>query len=106
MSKLNVVFSEVKRIEKIEVADKVFELNEIYPYGDGGIIMMLLDNKAIRKEYKEMGFTDDECGFGRYNDGNNIGISIDEVVCGIHVSLGKELYTTYYDSEGYELFED
>ena len=67
---------------------------------------MLLDNKAIRKEYKEMGFTDDECGFGRYNDGNNIGISIDEVVCGIHVSLGEELYTTYYDSEGYELFED
>ena len=106
MSKLNVVFSEVKRIEKIEVADKVFELNEIYPYGDGGRIMMLLDNKAIRKEYKEMGFTDDECGFGRYNDGNNIDISIDEVVCGIHVSLGKELYTTYYDSEGYELFED
>ena len=106
MSKLNVVFSEVKRIEKIEVADKVFELNEIYPYGDGGRIMMLLDNKAIRKEYKEMGFTDDECGFGRYNDGNNIGISIDEVVCGIHVSLGEELYTTYYDSEGYELFED
>ena len=106
MSKLNVVFSEVKKIEKIEVADKVFELNEIYPYGDGGRIMMLLDNKAIRKEYKEMGFTNDECGFGRYNDGNNIGISIDEVVCGIHVSLGKELYTTYYDSEGYELFED
>ena len=106
MSKLNVVFSEVKRIEKIEVADKVFELNEIYPYGDGGRIMMLLDNKAIRKEYKEMGFTNDECGFGRYNDGNNIGISIDEVVCGIHVSLGDELYTTYYDSEGYELFED
>ena len=106
MSKLNVVFSEVKKIEKIEVADKVFELNEIYPYGDGGRIMMLLDNKAIRKEYKEMGFTDDECGFGRYNDGNNIDISIDEVVCGIHVSLGKELYTTYYDSEGYELFED
>ena len=106
MKKLNVVFSEVKRIEKIEVADKVFELNEIYPYGDGGRIMMLLDNKAIRKEYKEMGFTDDECGFGRYNDGNNIDISIDEVVCGIHVSLGKELYTTYYDSEGYELFED
>ena len=106
MSKLNVVFSEVKRIEKIEVADKVFELNEIYPYGDGGRIMMLLDNKAIRKEYKEMGFTDDECGFGRYNDGNNIDISIDEVVCGIHVSLGDELYTTYYDSEGYELFED
>jgi hypothetical protein len=106
MSKLNVVFSEVKKIEKIEVADKVFELNEIYPYGDGGRIMMLLDNKAIRKEYKEMGFTDDECGFGRYNDGNNIGISIDEVVCGIHVSLGDELYTTYYDSEGYELFED
>ena len=106
MSKLNVVFSEVKRIEKIEVADKVFELNEIYPYGDGGRIMMLLDNKAIRKEYKEMGFTDDECGFGRYNDGNNIDISIDEVVCGIHVSLGEELYTTYYDSEGYELFED
>jgi hypothetical protein len=32
MSKLNVVFSEVKRIEKIEVADKVFELNEIYQY--------------------------------------------------------------------------
>ena len=106
MSKLNVVFSEVKRIEKIEVADKVFELNEIYPYGDGGRIMMLLDNKAIRKEYKEMGFTNDECGFGRYNDGNNIDISIDEVVCGIHVSLGEELYTTYYDSEGYELFED
>ena len=106
MSKLNVVFSEVKKIEKIEVADKVFELNEIYPYGDGGRIMMLLDNKAIRKEYKEMGFTDDECGFGRYNDGNNIDISIDEVVCGIHVSLGDELYTTYYDSEGYELFED
>ena len=106
MSKLNVVFSEVKRIEKIEVADKVFELNEIYPYGDGGRIMMLLDNKAIRKEYKEMGFTDDECGFGRYNDGNNIDISIDEVVCGIHVSLGEELYTTYYDSEGYELFEN
>tara|TARA_R110001599_G_scaffold309698_1_gene516739 strand:+ start:361 stop:681 length:321 start_codon:yes stop_codon:yes gene_type:complete len=106
MSKLNVVFSEVKKIEKIEVADKVFELNEIYPYGDGGRIMMLLDNKAIRKEYKEMGFTDDECGFGRYNDGNNIDISIDEVVCGIHVSLGEELYTTYYDSEGYELFED
>ena len=106
MSKLNVVFSEVKKIEKIEVADKVFELNEIYPYGDGGRIMMLLDNKAIRKEYKEMGFTNDECGFGRYNDGNNIGISIDEVVCGIHVSLGEELYTTYYDSEGYELFED
>ena len=106
MSKLNVVFSEVKRIEKIEVADKVFELNEIYPYGDGGRIMMLLDNKAIIKEYKEMGFTDDECGFERYNDGNNIDISIDEVVCGIHVSLGKELYTTYYDSEGYELFED
>ena len=106
MKKLNVVFSEVKRIEKIEVADKVFELNEIYPFGDGGIIMMLLDNKAIRKEYKEMGFTDDECGFGRYNDGNNIDISIDEVVCGIHVSLGEELYTTYYDSEGYELFEN
>ena len=106
MSKLNVVFSEVKRIEKIEVADKVFELNEIYPYGDGGRIMMLLDNKAIIKEYKEMGFTDDECGFERYNDGNNIDISIDEVVCGIHVSLGKELYTTYYDSEGYELFEN
>ena len=106
MSKLNVVFSEVKRIEKIEVADKVFELNEIYPYGDGGRIMMLLDNKAIRKEYKEMGFTDDECGFERYNDGNNIDISIDEVVCGIHVSLGEELYTTYYDSEGYELFEN
>ena len=106
MKKLNVVFSEVKRIEKIEVADKVFELNEIYPFGDGGIIMMLLDNKAIRKEYKEMGFTDDECGFERYNDGNNIDISIDEVVCGIHVSLGKELYTTYFDSEGYELFED
>ena len=106
MKNVNVVFSEVKRIEKIEVADKVFELNEIYPYGDGGRIMMLLDNKAITKEYKEMGFTDDECGFGRYNDGNNIGISIDEVVCGIHVSLGKELYTTYYDSEGYELFED
>ena len=106
MSKLNVVFSEVKRIEKIEVADKVFELNEIYPYGDGGRIMMLLDNKAIIKEYKEMGFTDDECGFERYNDGNNIDISIDEVVCGIHVSLGEELYTTYYDSEGYELFEN
>ena len=106
MKNVNVVFSEVKRIEKIEVADKVFELNEIYPYGDGGRIMMLLDNKAIRKEYKEMGFTDDECGFGRYNDGNNIDISIDEVVCGIHVSLGEELYTTYYDSEGYELFED
>ena len=106
MKKLNVVFSEVKRIEKIEVADKVFELNEIYPYNDGGRIMMLLDNKAIRKEYKEMGFTDDECGFGRYNDGNNIDISIDEVVCGIHVSLGEELYTTYYDSEGYELFEN
>mgnify|MGYP003635972406 FL=1 len=106
MKNVNVVFSEVKRIEKIEVADKVFELNEIYPYGDGGRIMMLLDNKAIRKEYKEMGFTDDECGFGRYNDGNNIDISIDEVVCGIHVSLGEELYTTYYDSEGYELFEN
>ena len=106
MSKLNVVFSEVKRIEKIEVADKVFELNEIYPFGDGGRIMMLLDNKSIRKEYKEMGFTDDECGFGRYNDGNNIDITIDEVVCGIHVSLGEELYTTYYDSEGYELFEN
>tara|TARA_R110000822_G_scaffold283578_1_gene405065 strand:+ start:251 stop:571 length:321 start_codon:yes stop_codon:yes gene_type:complete len=106
MSKLNVVFSEVKKIEKIEVADKVFELNEIYPYGDGGRIMMLLDNKAIIKEYKEMGFTDDECGFERYNDGNNIDISIDEVVCGIHVSLGEELYTTYYDSEGYELFEN
>ena len=106
MKNVNVVFSEVKRIEKIEVADKVFELNEIYPYGDGGRIMMLLDNKAIIKEYKEMGFTDDECGFERYNDGNNIDISIDEVVCGIHVSLGKELYTTYYDSEGYELFED
>ena len=106
MKNLNVVFSEVKRIEKIEVADKVFELNEIYPYGDGGRIMMLLDNKAIIKEYKEMGFTDDECGFERYNDGNNIDISIDEVVCGIHVSLGEELYTTYYDSEGYELFEN
>ena len=106
MKNVNVVFSEVKRIEKIEVADKVFELNEIYPYNDGGRIMMLLDNKAIRKEYKEMGFTDDECGFGRYNDGNNIDISIDEVVCGIHVSLGEELYTTYYDSEGYELFEN
>ena len=106
MKNVNVVFSEVKRIEKIEVADKVFELNEIYPYGDGGRIMMLLDNKAIIKEYKEMGFTDDECGFERYNDGNNIDISIDEVVCGIHVSLGEELYTTYYDSEGYELFED
>jgi hypothetical protein len=74
MSKLNVVFSEVKRIEKIEVADKVFELNEIYPYGDGG--------------------------------GNNIDVNIDEVVCGIHVSLGEELYTVYYDSEGYELFEN
>tara|TARA_R110002096_G_scaffold186294_1_gene365253 strand:+ start:24 stop:344 length:321 start_codon:yes stop_codon:yes gene_type:complete len=106
MKNVNVVFSEVKRIEKIEVADKVFELNEIYPYGDGGRIMMLLDNKAIIKEYKEMGFTDDECGFERYNDGNNIDISIDEVVCGIHVSLGEELYTTYYDSEGYELFEN
>ena len=110
MKKLNVVFSEVKRIEKIEVADKVFELNEIYPYNDGGRIMMLLDNKAIRKEYKEMGFTDDECGFGRYTSdsfGNDeVGVYIDEVVCGIHVSLGKELYTAYYDSEGYELFED
>ena len=106
MSKLNVVFSEVKRIEKIEVADKVFELNEIYQYGDGGRVMMLLDNKAIRKELKEMGFTDDECGFERYDDGNNIDVSIDEVVCGIHVSLGEELYTVYYDNEGYELFEN
>jgi hypothetical protein len=53
-----------------------------------------------------MGFTDDECGFERYDDGNNIDVSIDEVVCGIHVSLGEELYTVYYDSEGYELFEN
>ena len=106
MKNVNVVFSEVKRIEKIEIADKVFKLNEIYPFGDGGRIQMLLDNKAIRKEYAEMGFTDDECGFERYNDGNTIDISIDEVACGIHVSLGEEVYTTYYDSEGYELYEN
>lgn len=100
---LKVVKSSKERIEEIVLGDFRFQLHDEFEFGDGGVIIGLKDNAAIRKSYEEMGFIEEHMLFEGADNGEEY--SINDVACGVDVRDGNEGYTIHFGIDGQELFE-
>jgi hypothetical protein len=101
MSKL--VYSSSKRIEEVIFSNgESFELLEDYNYDDGGVIVKISDNKSVRKDYKEMGFSESEMIF-ESEDKKEVGI--EEVFCKLDLKDSSGGYSVFYDKDMNYLLE-
>lgn len=100
---LKVVKSSKERIEEIVLGDLRFQLHDEFNFGDGGTIIGLKDRDAIKSDYIEMGFSEEQMLFEGAENGKEY--TIDQVACGIDVRDGNEGYVVHFGVDGEELFE-
>jgi len=97
------VYSSEKRIEKVIFSNgKSIELLEDYNYNDGGVVVGIYDNKSVRKDYADMGFTEKEMMFENDNEEE---IGIGEVFCKLDLKDSSGGYSVFYDKDMNSLLE-
>ncbi len=99
---MELIYSSKKRIEKVIFNNgESFTLLDDYNFDDGGVIIKISDNKTIKKDYIEMGFTEDQMIFDK--DGEDVGI--DEVFCKLDLRDSSGGYGAFYDKDMNYLME-
>lgn len=97
------VYSSKKRVEKVIFSNgKSIELLEDYNYNDGGVVVGIYDNKSVKKDFTDMGFTEKEMMFENDNEEE---VSIDEVFCKLDLKDSSGGYSVFYDKDMNELLE-
>ena len=97
------VYSSEKRIEKVIFSNgKSIELLEDYNYNDGGVVVGIYDNKSVRKDYTDMGFTEKEMMFENDNEEE---VGIDGIFCKLDLKDSSGGYSVFYDKDMNELLE-
>ena len=100
---MELVYSSKKRIEKVIFSNgKSFNLLEDYDYDDGGIVVAIYDNKAVKKTYTDMGFTEKEMMFENENEEE---VGIGEVFCKLDLKDSSGGYSVFYDKDMNYLLE-
>lgn len=94
--------SSKERIESITIGDLKFRMHDEFEYADGGIIVEILDNDMIRKEYEE-GDWDVNESFFNMEDEN---IPFEDVACKLDIRDSQGGYVYYFDCFGNEIYED
>jgi hypothetical protein len=99
---MELVYSSEKRIEKAIFSNgESFKLLEDHNYDDGGVIIKISDNETVKKDYLEMGFTEDQMIFDK--DGKDVGI--EEVFCKLDLKDSGGVYGVFYDKDMNYLME-
>ena len=99
---MELIYSSKKRIEKVIFNNgESFTLLDGYNFDDGGVIIKISDNETIKKDYIEMGFTEDQMIFDK--DGEDVGI--DEVFCKLDLRDSSGGYGAFYDKDMNYLME-
>ena len=97
------VYSSKKRIEKVIFSNgKSFELLEDFDYDDGGVVVKISNNKSVKKDYTDMGFTEKEMIFENDNEEE---VGIDEVFCKLDLKDSSGGYSVFYDKDMNYLLE-
>ena len=100
--------SKSSRIEKVIFdKDNFYNLLDDYLECDGGIIVKIYDRDMIKKDYIEMGFSEDEMKF--YYDkgyGEFIDKDISDVVCKLDIRDSSGGYSVFYDENKNYLIEE
>ena len=99
---MELVYSSKKRIEEAIFSNgESFKLFEDYDYDDGGVIVKISNNETVKKDYLEMGFTEDQMIFDK--DGEDVGI--EEVFCKLDLKDSSGGYGVFYDKDMNYLME-
>ncbi|MCH1613090.1 MAG: hypothetical protein L7S72_07325 [Flavobacteriales bacterium] len=97
------IYSSKKRVEKVIFSNgKSIELLEDYNDNDGGVVVGIYDNKSVKKDYTDMGFTEKEMMFENDNEEE---VGIDEVFCKLDLKDSSGGYSVFYDKDMNELLE-
>ena len=100
---MELVYSSKKRVEKVIFSNgKFIELLEDYNYNDGGVVVGIYDNKSVKKDYTDMGFTEKEMMFENDNEEE---VGIEEVFCKLDLKDSRGGYSVFYDKDMNELLE-
>ena len=95
--------SSKERIESITIGDEKFSLHDDFDYADGGIIIEILDNEMIRKEYEEGDWDVNESFFSMEDDK---AVPFENVACKLNIREGDGGYVYHFDVNGNELYEE
>jgi hypothetical protein len=97
------VYSSKKRVEKVIFSNgKSIELLEDYNYNYGGVVVGIYDNKSVKKDYTDMGFTEKEMMFENLSEEE---VDIGEVFCKLDLKDSSGGYSVFYDKDMNELLE-
>ena len=97
------VYSSKKRVEKVTFSNgKSIELLEDFNYYDGGVVVGIYDNKSVKKNYTNTGFTEEEMMFENDNEEE---VGIEEVFCKLDLKDSSGGYSVFYDKDMNELLE-
>ena len=97
------IYSSKKRVEKVIFSNgKSIELLEDYNDNDGGVVVGIYDNKSVKKDYTDMGFTEKEMMF---ENGNEEEVGVEEVFCKLDLKDSGGGYSVFYDKDMNELLE-
>ena len=100
---MKLVYSSKKRVEKVIFSNgKSIELLEDYNFDDGGIVVNIDDNKAVKKYYTDMGFTEEQMMFENDNEEE---VGIEEVFCKLDLKDSSGGYSVFYDKDMNSLLE-
>lgn len=95
--------SSKERIESISIGDEKFSLHDDFDYADGGIIIEILDNEMIRKEYEDGDWDLDNSFFSMEDDK---AVPFENVACKLNIREGDGGYVYHFDVNGNELYEE
>ena len=95
--------SSKERIESISIGDLKFKMHDEFDYADGGIIVEILDNDMIRKEYEEGDWDVNESFYSMEDD--NV-VPFENVACKLVLRDSQGGYVYHFDVNGNELYED
>ena len=101
--KITIKKTSKERIESITIGDEKFSLHDEFDYADGGIILEILDNEMIRKEYEEGDWDVNESFYSMKDDKV---VPFETVACKLVLRDSGGGYVYHFDVNGDELYED